>query len=95
MLESENQDLLTRLTQLQKAKFELEEKVHNLYMSLKVENLLLLQVNMLEESSAAMADDLVNKSAIIEQFVKDKPGSKQMSSIQLILAFYRNVLSIH
>uniref|UniRef100_A0A915L8G3 GRIP1-associated protein 1 n=1 Tax=Romanomermis culicivorax TaxID=13658 RepID=A0A915L8G3_ROMCU len=56
IVESDDNDLIGRIAQLQRQNFELSEKVH-----------------ILEESSSAMADDLVRKAAVIEQLLKEKP----------------------
>lgn len=44
-----------------------------------------LQVHMLEDSSSAMADDLVRKTVLIEQFVKDKPSLSIFDSFSFSL----------
>lgn len=58
-LEHENEDLVAKISELQRSNWELQERIQ-----------------LLEEGNAVLAEDLVNKSAIIEQYVKDKAGKK-------------------
>ena len=80
-MSEEVRDLLARVTELQREKWELEERVSqnthpSLFLSTEPLSLFLsLQVNHLETTGSALAEDVVNKSEIIKTFyMQNKAG---------------------